>query len=69
MIRDLGRIPAERDTNYTLIQVFDDGPDTASPLDVMRENEEHAKSGRRQAASSGFSPSQSSGEESRWTSH
>jgi len=69
MIRDVGRTPAERDTNYTLLSVFDDEPDTASPLDMVRKDKEPSISGRRQAASQDLSLTQFPGEERRWTSH
>ncbi len=35
LIRDAGRIPAQRKTNYDLLKVYDAGDDSATPLDLI----------------------------------
>ncbi|MDO8749824.1 MAG: 5-amino-6-(D-ribitylamino)uracil--L-tyrosine 4-hydroxyphenyl transferase CofH [Dehalococcoidia bacterium] len=40
LIRDAGRIPAERHTSYKLKHVFEDGDETVDPLDLVGDNAE-----------------------------
>ena len=40
LIRDAGRIPAERFTTYKINRVFDDGDDPVDPLDLVGDNPE-----------------------------
>ncbi len=40
LIRDAGRVPAERYTTYKIHRVFDDGEDPVDPLDVVGDNPE-----------------------------
>ena len=40
LIRDAGRVPAERHTTYEIRRVFDDGDDPVDPLDMMEGNPE-----------------------------
>ena len=40
LIRDAGRVPAERDTTYGILRLFDDGDDPVGPLDMVVENPE-----------------------------
>ena len=54
MIRDLGRIPAERSTAYKLLKVFDGPEEEVSPLDDIEDAEARFGSYRRLAASSQF---------------
>ena len=35
MIREMGRIPAERTTKYTIIKKFDQGKEETHPLDIV----------------------------------
>ena len=40
LIRDAGRVPAERHTTYEIRRVFDDGDDPVDPLDLVEGNPE-----------------------------
>ena len=40
LIRDAGRIPAERHTTYEILRLFDDGDDPVEPLDLVGDNPE-----------------------------
>jgi FO synthase subunit 2 len=55
LVRDLGRIPAQRGTTYGILKLYADGSDDdASPLDVVENPEERFGSYRRLTASSQF---------------
>jgi FO synthase subunit 2 len=54
LIRDAGRVPAERDTLYTIVRRFDDGDDDVSPLDRVEDAESRFGSYRRLVASGTF---------------
>jgi len=54
LIRDAGRVPAERDTLYTILRHFADGDDDASPLDRVEDAESRFGSYRRLIASGTF---------------
>jgi FO synthase subunit 2 len=54
LIRDAGRVPAERDTLYNIVRRFADGDDEASPLDAVDDAEARFGSYRRLVASGTF---------------
>jgi 7,8-didemethyl-8-hydroxy-5-deazariboflavin synthase CofH subunit len=55
LIRDLGRIPAQRSTTYDILRLYADGSDDdASPLDAVENPDERFGSYHRLAASSQF---------------
>ena len=54
LIRDAGRVPAERDTLYRHRRVYDDGDTPASPLDAVDDAEARFGSYRRLIASGEF---------------
>jgi FO synthase subunit 2 len=55
LVRDLGRIPAQRSTTYGILKHYADGSDDdASPLDVVENPEERFGSYHRLTASSQF---------------
>ncbi len=54
LIRDAGRVPAERDTLYNIVRHFPDGDDDASPLDRVEDAESRFGSYRRLIASGTF---------------
>jgi FO synthase subunit 2 len=54
LIRDAGRIPAQRDTLYTLLRVYEDGVEDSSPLDKVEDAEARFGSYRRLIASGEF---------------
>jgi FO synthase subunit 2 len=54
LIRDAGRIPAQRDTLYGLIHTYSDGEDPESPLDKIDDAEARFGSYRRLIASGEF---------------
>jgi 7,8-didemethyl-8-hydroxy-5-deazariboflavin synthase CofH subunit len=54
LIRDAGRVPAERDTLYNILRRFDDADDAASPLDAVDDAESRFGSYRRLVASGTF---------------
>jgi FO synthase subunit 2 len=55
LIRDLGRIPAQRDTTYGILRLYADGDgDDASPLDAVEDPDERFGSYQRLTASSQF---------------
>jgi FO synthase subunit 2 len=54
LIRDAGRVPAERDTLYNIVRHFPDGDDEASPLDRVEDAESRFGSYRRLVASGTF---------------
>jgi FO synthase subunit 2 len=54
LIRDAGRIPAQRDTLYTLLRRYDDGVEEDSPLDKIENAEARFGSYRRLIASGEF---------------
>jgi len=58
LIRDAGRVPAERDTLYTILRQFDERDDEASPLDRVEDAESRFGSYRRLVASGTFRFSQ-----------
>jgi 7,8-didemethyl-8-hydroxy-5-deazariboflavin synthase CofH subunit len=58
LIRDAGRVPAERDTLYNIVRHFADGDDEASPLDRVEDAESRFGSYRRLVASGTFRFSQ-----------
>jgi 7,8-didemethyl-8-hydroxy-5-deazariboflavin synthase CofH subunit len=53
-IRDAGRIPAQRDTLYNIVQRYEEGDDPASPLDTVEDAEARFGSYRRLIASGEF---------------
>ena len=46
-IRDVGRVPAQRDTLYNIVQRYEAGDDPASPLDAVEDAEARFGSYRR----------------------
>src|SRR5712692_2779458 len=58
LIRDAGRVPAERDTLYNIVRHFADGDDETSPLDRVEDAESRFGSYRRLVASGTFRFSQ-----------
>jgi 7,8-didemethyl-8-hydroxy-5-deazariboflavin synthase CofH subunit len=54
LIRDVGRIPAQRDTVYNILREYPEGDDDASPLDAVRDAESRFGSYRRLIASGAF---------------
>src|SRR5262245_36944775 len=54
LIRDAGRVPAERDTVYNIVRTFEHGDDEASPLDTVEDAESRFGSYRRLVASGTF---------------
>src|SRR6185436_5237315 len=54
LIRDAGRVPAQRDTLYNVVKRYDEGEDDASPLDVIEDAEARFGSYRRLIASGEF---------------
>ncbi len=54
LIRDAGRIPAQRKTNYKLLHVYEDGDDEATPLDLIEDAEERFGSYSKLAGSKQF---------------
>ena len=53
-IRDVGRVPAQRDTLYNIVQRYETGDDPASPLDAVEDAEARFGSYRRLIASGEF---------------
>jgi FO synthase subunit 2 len=53
-IRDAGRVPAQRDTLYTILRAYDTGADPVSPLDTIEDVEARFGSYRRLIASGEF---------------
>jgi 7,8-didemethyl-8-hydroxy-5-deazariboflavin synthase CofH subunit len=55
LVRDLGRVPAQRSTTYDVLKVYDDpGEDGAEPLDAITDPESRFGSYRRLTASGEF---------------
>jgi len=54
LIRDAGRVPAQRDTLYAIVQTYNDGEDPESPLDKIDDAEARFGSYRRLIASGEF---------------
>ena len=54
LIRDAGRVPAQRDTLYTIVRTYRDGEDPESPLDKIDDAEARFGSYRRMIASGEF---------------
>ena len=54
LIRDAGRVPAQRNTKYDLLHVFDTDSDEATPLDLVEDADSHFGSYQKLAASSDF---------------
>jgi 7,8-didemethyl-8-hydroxy-5-deazariboflavin synthase CofH subunit len=54
LVRDAGRIPAQRDTLYTVLHRYDDGVEEDSPLDKIEDAEARFGSYRRLIASGEF---------------
>jgi FO synthase subunit 2 len=54
LIRDAGRVPAQRDTEYNVLRRYDDGVDDDSPLDKIENAEARFGSYRRLIASGEF---------------
>ena len=54
LIRDAGRVPAQRDTLYTLLHVYGDGDDPDSALDHVADAEARFGSYRKLVASGEF---------------
>jgi FO synthase subunit 2 len=54
LIRDAGRVPAQRDTLYSVLKRFDDGDDEPSPLDAIDDADARFGSYRRLIASGEF---------------
>ncbi len=54
LIRDAGRVPAQRDTRYNIVQTYSDGEDPESPLDKIDDAETRFGSYRRMIASGEF---------------
>ena len=50
----MGRIPAERNTLYDIVQRYEEGDDPASPLDTIEDAEARFGSYRRLIASGEF---------------
>ena len=53
-IRDLGRIPAQRRTNYTLIRTFETGDEESLPLDLIDDPDDRFGSYRKLTTSGDF---------------
>jgi 7,8-didemethyl-8-hydroxy-5-deazariboflavin synthase CofH subunit len=53
-IRDVGRVPAQRDTLYNIVQRYEEGEDPVSPLDAVEDAEARFGSYRRLIASGEF---------------
>jgi len=54
LIRDAGRVPAQRDTVYNVLRVYGDGDDEAAPLDLVDDADSRFGSYRRLVASGAF---------------
>jgi FO synthase subunit 2 len=54
LIRDAGRVPAQRDTVYNIVREYGDADDDASPLDAVHDAESRFGSYRRLVASGEF---------------
>ena len=54
LIRDAGRVPAQRNTKYDLLNVFDRDSDESTPLDFVEDADTHFGSYRKLAGSSEF---------------
>jgi len=54
LARDAGRVPAQRDTVYTLLRVYGEHDDEPSPLDAVEDAEARFGSYRRLVASGEF---------------
>jgi 7,8-didemethyl-8-hydroxy-5-deazariboflavin synthase CofH subunit len=54
IIRDAGRVPAERDTLYRIVRTYQDGIDPVSPLDTIQDAEARFGSYRKLIASGEF---------------
>src|SRR6266436_3144445 len=54
LVRDAGRLPAQRDTLYAIVQIYNDGEDPESPLDKIEDAEARFGSYRRLIASGEF---------------
>ena len=54
IIRDAGRVPAERDTLYRIVRTYRDGTDPVSPLDSIQDAEARFGSYRTLIASGEF---------------
>lgn len=54
LIRDAGRVPAQRNTKYDLLNVFDHDSDGSTPLDLVEDADTHFGSYRKLAGSSEF---------------
>jgi FO synthase subunit 2 len=54
LVRDAGRVPAQRDTLYTILRRYDGEDDEASPLDAIHDAESRFGSYRRLIASGEF---------------
>ena len=54
LIRDAGRVPAQRNTKYDLLDVFHHDVDQPAPLDLIEDADAHFGSYRKLAASSEF---------------
>src|SRR5207247_11157445 len=54
LVRDAGRIPAQRDTLYAIVRTYRDGDDPESPLDRIADAEARFGSYRRLIASGEF---------------
>jgi hypothetical protein len=54
LIRDAGRVPAQRDTLYEIVRTYEDGEDPESPLDAVEDAEARFGSYRRLIASGEF---------------
>jgi 7,8-didemethyl-8-hydroxy-5-deazariboflavin synthase CofH subunit len=54
LIRDAGRVPAQRDTVYNIVRLYGDGDDEAAPLDMVDDAEARFGSYRRLVASGAF---------------
>jgi 7,8-didemethyl-8-hydroxy-5-deazariboflavin synthase CofH subunit len=54
LIRDAGRVPAQRDTLYNIVREYAEGDDEASPLDAVQDAESRFGSYRRLVASGAF---------------
>ena len=54
LIRDAGRVPAQRDTLYNIVREYAEGDDESSPLDAIQDAESRFGSYRRLIASGAF---------------
>ena len=54
LIRDAGRVPAQRDTLYGIVREYAEGDDETSPLDTVQDAESRFGSYRRLVASGAF---------------